>query len=412
MKGKWILMGGLLQRQLGLKAGVLLGGLLTLALLLLVVGLTQAQETETPTEGVQPQEETGVTGNVNRFIPIQGRLTDPGGKPYSGTYTINLYLYDAQSGGNLICSDTAANNVPVNNGLFQWNFQGDCGSDDLNGRQLYMALQVGGETLSPRQPIYPVPYAFGLKPGAIISSTATSGHSLEVWSNAGDGASGTALWVRNTNSANGIALWAHASGTDATIVAGNSGTGPLIKGFGGDGGEHEFIVNNDGSIWTEGKIQSATNSYVFVPGTAIVKNVSDDSTRWDMQISGSVKIYRGSTTGNKTIYVPIILPAVLYGQPVRLTEMRVYYRCQDGTKNFINSTYLAKQTSVGTSVYLIQNTTDYTSSVASSYTLSTNSTYNTLSAEQGILAVHFGLTFVDDTNSIELGGIRLTLEHD
>jgi len=140
-------------------------------LLALAVGLSQAQGPEPPEGEMRPQGETGMTANVGSRIPVQGRLTDASGNPLSGTYTIDFYLYDALTDGNLVCDDDANNDVPVSDGLFTWEIWGDCGSDAMNGQQLYLEIRVEGETLSPRQPIYPVPYAFSLRPGAVISET-------------------------------------------------------------------------------------------------------------------------------------------------------------------------------------------------------------------------------------------------
>ena len=57
-----------------------------------------------------------------------------------------------------------------------------CTSDDIDGRQLWLGVHVLGdlEEMTPRQPIYPVPYAWSLRPGAIIED-ATSHVKLNYW---------------------------------------------------------------------------------------------------------------------------------------------------------------------------------------------------------------------------------------
>ena len=66
------------------------------------------------------------------------------------------------------------------------------------------------------------------------------------------GLAGAALYARAYNSgADGVAFWAHndhTTSTDATAALSNDGTGPLLKGFGGNGGEDEFRINNDGTM--------------------------------------------------------------------------------------------------------------------------------------------------------------------
>ena len=68
----------------------------------------------------------------------------------------------------------------------------------------------------------------------------------------GSGLNGAALYARSFNTTNdGIAFWAenaHNTSTDATAVLSNAGSGPLLKGFGGNGGEDEFRFDNDGTL--------------------------------------------------------------------------------------------------------------------------------------------------------------------
>ena len=54
--------------------------------------------------------------------------------------------------------------------------------------------------------------------------------------------------------------------------------------------------------------------------------------------------------------------------------------------------------------------TNLTSTIAASYTL-TPTLNNVLSANQGILGFYMYLTFANETDSIEIGGIKLRLGH-
>jgi len=147
----------------------LLGSILAVLLLALAAGLTQAQGPEPPRADVQPEGEAGVQAAVGARIPIQGRLTDSAGNPLNGNYSITASIYDVQTGGTALCSDTET--VTVTNGLFTMNVD-NCTSDDIDGRQLYLGVQVGSDAeMTDRQPIYPVPYAMSLVPGAKISYT-------------------------------------------------------------------------------------------------------------------------------------------------------------------------------------------------------------------------------------------------
>jgi hypothetical protein len=50
-----------------------------------------------------------------------------------------------------------------------------CTSEDIDGRRLYLGIEVeGDDEMTPREPIYPVPYAFSLRPGAVISGSTSA----------------------------------------------------------------------------------------------------------------------------------------------------------------------------------------------------------------------------------------------
>ena len=275
--------------------GVVVLVILGLALFVSVIRPGLAQEP-------QPGGEEGINEELvspsiaPASFPIQGKLTDASGRPLNGNYSIQFSLYYGSAGGTALCSDT--NTVVVTNGLF--NAYIDNCSPQFNGQMLYLGIKVGTDPeMTPRQVIYPVPYALSLRPGAVISNPEASGHGLEVWSKAAGGLSGTALWVRNTSTSDGIALWAHAEGSDATIIASNNGSGALFKGFGNDGGEHEFIVNNDGSLWAKGDVSQSRENDGLVKAAADVNCDSTGSsiTRSFNNVGGTITIANGSNEG-------------------------------------------------------------------------------------------------------------------
>jgi hypothetical protein len=72
----------------------------------------------------------------------------------------------------------------------------------MNGQQLYLSIQVGSDAeMTPRQPIYAVPYAWSLRPGATISSTIGSDAivHIENWSSSGRGLRAYAMSTTGTN---------------------------------------------------------------------------------------------------------------------------------------------------------------------------------------------------------------------
>lgn len=175
---------------------ILIGTLVVGLLLALAVGVTQAQGPEPPNEPAAP--EAGAA--VSSVIPIQGRLTDASGTPLDGSYSVRARIYDASTGDTALCDDTDA--VTVDNGLFNMNMN-FCTPSDIDGKQLYLGITVGSDPeMTPRQAIYPIPYAWSLRPGAVISDTR-------------DGI----LTVRSTGSGDSDAFIADASGTGEAIEA-------------------------------------------------------------------------------------------------------------------------------------------------------------------------------------------------
>lgn len=96
---------------------------------------------------------------------------------------------------------------------------------------------------------------------ATLSSPAKAGH---FESSGGSGLATPTVHAKNSSTGQGIALWTEASGSDATVVIHNRGSGPLLKGFDASG-NHELQISNDGHIWTEGGITVADGSRVVTP---------------------------------------------------------------------------------------------------------------------------------------------------
>jgi hypothetical protein len=147
-------------------------GILALVLLLVLAGgVIQAQRPQPPDEDQSVDETDAVAGAV----PIQGRLTDDSGNPLDGGYSIRARIYDASTGGTTLCDDTDP--IAVDNGLFNMYLDGlsGCTASDIDGKQLYLGITVGSDPeMTPRQGIYAVPYAWSLRPGAIIRDTTST----------------------------------------------------------------------------------------------------------------------------------------------------------------------------------------------------------------------------------------------
>jgi len=255
-------------------------------------------------------------------VEVQGRLNNSSGAPINSSVSITASIYDVSTGGTARCTDT--DTVTPVNGLFNMALDGlnACTAADFNGDQLWLGIKVGADAeMTPRQAISAVPYAWGLRPGAIVK---------------------------------------------------------------GD------------------------DSYIFIPGSALVKNLDSDSTRWDIQANGGALIYRGAQSGTKTIYYPITLPGVLYGQGVTIKQITVYYKSTAG--NYIDAVDLNLQTNADSYLNVAHDDTNLTSTTPANFSIPV-STNNVLSANQGILGLYMYLNFANDTTPITIGGIRIRLGH-
>ncbi len=153
------------------RKGVLIGGLVTILVLVSAAGLVYAQ-------GGGPEGRLGPQGGGEpdpyTTFTYQGLLKRDG-VPVDDYCAFRLNLYDASSGGNLI--DTFNTSEWVTKGVFTIDVYGFAG--DLNGeaRWLEVAVKCSGDAdyvaLEPRQPLRPAPSAMAL-PGLRTSHNDTS----------------------------------------------------------------------------------------------------------------------------------------------------------------------------------------------------------------------------------------------
>ncbi len=219
------------------KNSMVVGIVAVIALVLGVVGVLPAFS-QTAGNGDQVGETAVFSTNlatVTESISYQGRLTDNNGVPLTGSYTMRFLLYVAPSGGTAIY-DSGNLNVNVSDGLFAVPLPIPQGHFD--GQGLWLSIIVGGQTLSPRQPIRPAPYAMSLRPGAEIKQAAT----------------GTAVRVESTE---GIGL----QGTGQVYGVYGTNSGPNQgSGYGG------FFQSTTGiGVYGQSNAQSTANN-VYVPG--------------------------------------------------------------------------------------------------------------------------------------------------
>ena len=208
------------------------------------------------------------------------------------------------------------------------------------------------------------------------------------------------------NSGSGVGLFS-TSVAGTAVEAGSLG-GPTIHSSSGTGAAL--------ALGGTGRLTSTAKSYVWISGNDVRATNQADPTVINLDSIGGAFIRRGSG-GDKNVMLPITLPGPLYGQDVRVTALDIYWL---GETEFdvISVVLMRRQTGVCPTCYvnLLNDPADHVCDIANNasgctqtYALSTN---NTLSANSGVLYLTLQLAFNSDSSYIELGGVRLTLEHD
>ena len=313
-------------------------------------------------------------------INYQGYLTSASGDPLDGLYDLVFRLYDAATQGNQVWGPELHLDVPVQDGLFQVTL----------GRTvilypayfdeaLFLAVEVDGTPVLPRQPLRSVPYAFSLVPGAYVKG--------------GTGTANYALWVENTDTGE----W------DSGLYAQGERYGIYAAG----GGDADIGVYSPDWVHAWG-YRSTSDSYVWTPGLSAVISPTAGCVLFPHQY-GTMSL-ECSAPRNLDIHVPIAVPGVLYGQEVRVEAVAVQYKLGN-PGSYISRTRLFRITGAGIWNVLIDDPDDRTNTTTSAYTLEATGNY-TLGLNSGPLSLN--LSVVHDGNpdhDVSIGGIRVRLAH-
>lgn len=284
---------------------------------------------DTSTAGDPPEVMNEPSAVITPVMSYQGRLVESG-TPVNGNRSMTFRLYNAAPSGGTLVWQEGPKTITVSNGLF-YTALGDLTPFDTNtmnqmDQNLWLEVVVEGVTL-PRQRLMGAPYAFSLAAGADIEGNMPAGQSVLKAQNTGGGwgvygdsansygvyglsdtshgiyarstgvgLNGSAL-LAEAGSSNGIAIWAHSNSADTTLVSSNDGAGPLFKGFGGNGGEHEFIILNDGTVQ-----QNLSASGLVKAGvSATCSNSLSSIARSFNNVGGTITISNGATVGTCVI---------------------------------------------------------------------------------------------------------------
>ncbi len=271
----------------------IIGLLIVAALALWIVGITQAQS---PDEAA-PQFTLG--GSPTETFTYQGYLED-GGRPANGAYDFSFHLYDAESDGTLISDCQTFEEYIVTDGLFAFNLVPTAGmSTVFNGNARWIETRVKKHADAtyitlPRQPITAAPYAWGLRPGAVVQGnqsaatlelrntyTQTQGWALRTYNQSSSPTlfaqnlgSGSAIFARAVDTASTVDVWNESSGLAVSAqsyghaLAGRTQTTQTVGVMGTQAG-HDLsdFTDSPGNWWLPGGFFAGRNGLVGMTKT-------------------------------------------------------------------------------------------------------------------------------------------------
>jgi len=401
----------------------------TLLLLALATGWIHAQ-------GVLPDDQDTAENMVESRIAYQGVLREAG-QPVTGSRDMVFNFFNNNSCSNTPVETVVKDKVPVVNGLFNANLPVD--SSKFNGQGLWLQVQVGGVSLG-CESLSVVPYALSLRPGAQIIGNLSDGSALHVENRAtgGDshGVSGTAFSTQgsgvhgeNFGGGHGVSALSNGSGYNGaalsavnpaqngmaavainnseapTLIVRNNGSGALLQAYGQNRDQPAFQVDNDG------RVRSSADTYVFVPGTEIRVHESTPDLHIGIHSKGYARL-SPSHAGNRFIVIAATLPSILYGQPVTIKEIRIYYQTSDSRSYiYLNRIFRSIGSEDSGTYYLIaEDKSIHDSTTYSSYALVPFG-HATMSADMGFLSAKIRLHFDNPNDVITIGGMRIRLGH-
>jgi uncharacterized protein YjbI with pentapeptide repeats len=232
----------------------------------------------------------------------QGRLLDSAGVPVTATLPFKVRIYDAASGGTLKFSEQH-NSIPVNDGVYSFLVStgtSPTGAWDIalwNTAQLFMEIEVNGETLSPRHLMAAAPYAFQANLALTTNNALALGGKSSAWFDStleSICVSGKGKWLELANNGAGDCLGIGSSFPGPTLVNWNTLTASS------DFKNLDLTRANVSGINFNGANLTGT---IFKETTYAVAGMSGANltgTQWDAAIATDVSAYSVAATTNIT----------------------------------------------------------------------------------------------------------------
>ncbi len=199
-----------------------------------------------------------VLGQMGTNFSYQGQLLEAG-EPVTDLVTMRFSLWNAASSGSQLGSDYTASSVDVVDGLFTVQVDSaNFGSSGFNGDPRWLEIEVydaGWQTLSPRQPITPAPYA-------LFAADSPGGGGTCLWSE-----NGTKIYYSTNHVGIGTAdpnvpLHVTTSGDPVAVLGKNTATSGSGSGVWGETG------SSTGAGVFGQNINNGTGNHAGVKGVA------------------------------------------------------------------------------------------------------------------------------------------------
>lgn len=271
----------------------------------------------------------------------------------------------------------------------------------------------------------------GTAPGVEGETASTSGNAAGVIGRVSAlAAGGFSAGVRGINqstngsgigvygSQNGSGWGVHGTSPRGVGVFGTSTSGDGVVGSStsGDGVVGSSTTGAALSASGNGVIRSTAETHIFIPANTFRLFFSKDGVENNLNLDGTMT-YQGTSDEPvlfnwANVYVPMVLPAVLYGQNITLKRLTIFYH-NASSSNGINIVRVARPTAPGASEVLIEDNTLHNSTTASytSFTLNFPQA-TTLSHDLGILGCYIHVNLEDYNAPVTLAGVRLTISHE
>ncbi len=297
--------------------------IISLILTVLFLGVigAAAQTGSQPESGSQASPEAALHTNFT----YQGYVTDETGAPLSDQCDIRFGLWDAatQSGIQIGTYDDNNADVQIQDGYFtaSVNDGNEFGSNAFNGQIRYLSVALTctdfQETLAPRQPLSPVPYAI------YAMNVPDHNHLGEVWQGA---ASPAGLTVINDGAA---------------------GVGMVVAGPGGPTGR---------AIAASGGIYSNADSELYLSPHTAMQILGNDLT-FTYSVYGKAKAVPPSSDGAaRYISIPVSTFGSLLGSDMYVKSLHICYQITNPGPAFVTSVGVYQYNGTNTDAFLVDGT--------------------------------------------------------